>query len=178
MQSQQRHDEDDDSPEVVEENQRIARNLRGLIRAVESIHNSASTVVGDTRSTVWGGSVMGEPLTDEQYGDIRDWIPPLPGAMEEDEQSEPSSSNPVIISPAGLRTESSDKDSDDSDIERHLTNWFRELALGLKEMTVSKAAGIRICLFIGNREAITDSEGVLYFPILRGELNRFSATIS
>jgi hypothetical protein len=65
----------------------------------------------------------------------------------------------VIISPAALRTESPDEDSDDSDIERHLTKRFRELAFSLKEMTVSKATGIKICLFIGNREAITDSEG-------------------
>jgi hypothetical protein len=110
---------------------------------------------------VWGGSVIGEPLIDEQYGDIRNWIPPLPGAMEEDEQSEPSesSSNPLIICPVVLRTESSNEDFDDSDIERHLTKRFRELAFSLKETTVSKAAGIRICLFISNREAITDSKG-------------------
>jgi hypothetical protein len=78
---------------------------------------------------------MGEPLSDEQYGNIRDWIPPLPGTMEEDERSEPSesSSNPVTIDPAAHGTESSGEDSDDSDIERHLTKRYRELAFSSLE---------------------------------------------
>jgi len=49
--------------------------LKKLVNEADSVHSSASTVVGD-RSTVWGGSVFGDPLTQEQYRGIRDWIPP------------------------------------------------------------------------------------------------------
>ncbi len=63
-------------PELSADSDRMTRNLRNLIREAESLHSSASTIVGDTRSTVWGGSVLGDPLSVEQYGSIQNWIPP------------------------------------------------------------------------------------------------------
>lgn len=48
-----------------QERDRISSNLQRFIRAAESFHSSASTVVGD-RSTVWGGSILGDPLSHDQ----------------------------------------------------------------------------------------------------------------
>ncbi|KAF1992990.1 hypothetical protein P154DRAFT_528101 [Amniculicola lignicola CBS 123094] len=65
---------------------RTAKALRHFVQQAESFHSSSSTVVGDTRSTVWSGSVIGDPLSLERIKNIREWIPPpieeLPTDME------------------------------------------------------------------------------------------------
>ena len=38
---------------------RVAQNFQRLVREAESFHSSRSTIAG---STVWGGSIMGDPL--------------------------------------------------------------------------------------------------------------------
>ena len=48
-----------------DENERISRNLHQFVRAAEAFHSSASTVASD-RSTVWGGSILGDPLTQDR----------------------------------------------------------------------------------------------------------------
>lgn len=70
------HSKDISEASAVEvlDNERISHNLQSLVQAAESFHSSASTVAAG--STVWGGSVMGEPLTQEQYGNIEEWITP------------------------------------------------------------------------------------------------------
>ena len=65
------------SPDIQEESDRISNNLRQLIVAVGSFHSSASTIVGKgRRSTLWQGSLLGEPLDEEQRQQIQRWIPP------------------------------------------------------------------------------------------------------
>jgi len=59
------------SPELAQDNERITQNLKFLIQEAEALHSSASTGVGDSRSTVWGGSVLGDPLSDDQYRSIQ-----------------------------------------------------------------------------------------------------------
>jgi len=62
----------------------ISSNLRHLINAAKSFHSSASTVVAEgSRSTVWGGSILGDPLSREQFEGIENWIPP-PTVKEEE----------------------------------------------------------------------------------------------
>ncbi|RYC79538.1 hypothetical protein BFJ63_vAg17574 [Fusarium oxysporum f. sp. narcissi] len=57
------------------EDNRISRNLRHFVQIAENFHSSASTIVG-TQSTVWEGSILGEPLTQAQTSRIEEWIPP------------------------------------------------------------------------------------------------------
>lgn len=65
------------SGETTEEDNRISRNLRDFVDVAEKFHSSASTVVRDgARSTVWGGSILGDHLTEEQASTIEKWIPP------------------------------------------------------------------------------------------------------
>lgn len=65
-----------------------------MVRAAESVFTSANTVIDGRRSTIyggsvigdnefqndrgriWGGSVLGTPLTEEQYSGIEKWITP------------------------------------------------------------------------------------------------------
>jgi hypothetical protein len=54
----------------------MANNLRKLLIQAESVNSSASTVIEGDRSTVWNGSVLGDPLSQEQYRNITGWIPP------------------------------------------------------------------------------------------------------
>src|SRR6202000_2247642 len=65
------------------DNYRITNNMNNLLRAAQGFHSAASSVASG--STVWGGSVMGEPLTREQFRDIEGWIPP---PITEDEEQE------------------------------------------------------------------------------------------
>ena len=117
---------------IGEENARIKRNLQGLLQAAELFHSSASVILSDgARSTVWGGSVTGEPLTGEQHRNIQDWIPPP--VVEEHEHARPR------LQPVGvaLRVESKEEDgihpgansdAESDGIERQLTKKFEELA--------------------------------------------------
>ncbi|KAF4451643.1 hypothetical protein F53441_5322 [Fusarium austroafricanum] len=60
-----------------EEDDRINQNLRQFVQVAENFHSSASTIVREgPRSTVWGGSIMGDPLTEAQTSMIERWIPP------------------------------------------------------------------------------------------------------
>ncbi|KAH7009814.1 hypothetical protein EDB80DRAFT_414451 [Ilyonectria destructans] len=110
--------------EVREENDRISRNMRKLVRVAEDFHSSASTIVMDgPRSTVYGGSIMGDPLTDEQVSGIHNWIPP---PIEEEPvtgdhpQSDGTSTTAVEVGRLS--------DSDD-DIDKELARRLEELAM-------------------------------------------------
>ncbi|KAF5710796.1 hypothetical protein FGLOB1_5326 [Fusarium globosum] len=60
-----------------EEDDRAAQNLRQFVQVAENFHSSASTILREgPRSTVWGGSIMGDPLTEAQTSLIERWIPP------------------------------------------------------------------------------------------------------
>jgi tetratricopeptide (TPR) repeat protein len=131
---QARNDAEPPSFDIGEDSERISRNLRLFVRAAESFHSSASTIIADgARSTVWGGSVMGDPLSDEQHRNIQDWIPP-PIIEKEDrtqQESQPSGqiaqSNDVSLNG---REEDSEQDSEaDSDIERDMLKRFQDLAI-------------------------------------------------
>jgi hypothetical protein len=116
------------APELAADSDRMRRNLRNLIREAESLHSSASTIVGDTRSTVWGGSVLGDPMSEEQYNSIQNWIPP-PKIEEESVDSKEESEAAFLDSTLGKR-QASDLESDsDSDIEWHLAKRYRDIAL-------------------------------------------------
>ena len=117
------------APELAEDSDRMTRNLRTLIREAESLHSSASTIVGDTRSTVWGGSVLGDPLSEERYSSIRNWIPP-PAIEEEESVDANERSSSAFLDSAPRKEQTSDPESDaDSDIERHLAKRYRDIAL-------------------------------------------------
>ncbi|KAF5576951.1 hypothetical protein FPANT_10684 [Fusarium pseudoanthophilum] len=60
-----------------EEDDRATQNLRQFVQVAEKFHSSASTIMREgPRSTVWGGSIMGDPLTEAQTSMIERWIPP------------------------------------------------------------------------------------------------------
>jgi tetratricopeptide (TPR) repeat protein len=115
-------------PELAADSDRMARNLRNLIREAESLHSSASTIVRDTRSTVWGGSVLGDPLSEEQYSSIRTWIPP-PAIEEESVNAKEETSAASLDSALGDEQDSGIDSDADSDIERHLARRYRDIAL-------------------------------------------------
>jgi tetratricopeptide (TPR) repeat protein len=127
------------APELAADSDRMTRNLRTLIREAESLHSSATTIVGDTRSTVWGGSVLGDPLSEEQYSSIRNWIPPP--AIEEESVDAHEGSGSAFLDSAPGDEQTSDLESDaDSDIERHLLKRYRDIALSsLKEKDYPRA---------------------------------------
>jgi hypothetical protein len=62
--------------DLAQDASRITSYLNKLTHAAQSLHSSASTVIEGDRTTVWGGSILGEQLSTEQYQDIRNWIPP------------------------------------------------------------------------------------------------------
>lgn len=110
--------------EAREENDRISRNMRKLVRVAEDFHSSASTIIMDgPRSTVYGGSIMGDPLTDEQVSGIHNWIPPpieeepVPG----DHTQSDGTSNTAVE--AGRLSDS------DDDIDKELARRLEELAM-------------------------------------------------
>ncbi|KAG9501613.1 hypothetical protein J7337_007304 [Fusarium musae] len=60
-----------------EEDNRATQNLRQFVQVAENFHSSASTILREgPRSTVWGGSILGDPLTEAQTSMIERWIPP------------------------------------------------------------------------------------------------------
>ncbi|EWG53594.1 hypothetical protein FVEG_11993 [Fusarium verticillioides 7600] len=60
-----------------EEDDRATQNLRQFVQVAENFHSSASTILREgPRSTVWGGSILGDPLTEAQTSMIERWIPP------------------------------------------------------------------------------------------------------
>lgn len=110
------------SPAESAERERMSRNLSRLARMANNFHTSASTIIEGDRSTMWGGSVLGDPLTQEQHGRINDWIPPA--VLEEDEYPAPEETDRITREPSP----GSDSDSG-SDVERDLMNHFEELGI-------------------------------------------------
>ncbi|KFY00183.1 hypothetical protein O988_03479 [Pseudogymnoascus sp. VKM F-3808] len=90
-----------DPSQVDNESGKVVSGLQSMARAANSVFTSASTVIDGRRSTiyegsvvgegdfyndggrVWGGSVLGTPLTEEQYSGIENWIPPPTKAKDE-----------------------------------------------------------------------------------------------
>ncbi|KAF1816362.1 hypothetical protein P152DRAFT_120686 [Eremomyces bilateralis CBS 781.70] len=85
----------DASGQEIQFNRKVTDTLRRLARAAETFHSSASTVAGG--STVWGGSVSGEPLHPDQYRSIEEWIPP---PIEEESPVETVSETSRVTSPS------------------------------------------------------------------------------
>ncbi|KAH6622583.1 hypothetical protein F5144DRAFT_622756 [Chaetomium tenue] len=101
-----------------DDDKQITTNFRQLVRVAETFHSNASAITREgPRSTVWGGSVLGEPLTREQLFNIDNWIPP-PSSTQQDETTSPT----TIVNP------SYHSDSDD-DIDEALIKRLRELAV-------------------------------------------------
>jgi tetratricopeptide (TPR) repeat protein len=138
-----RNDTQPFSNESWEDNERISRNLEQLLHATETFYSSASTIVSDgLGSTVWGGSIAGDPLSCEQLESIENWIPletiDEDGAIEDRRPSTRDGSPPAILPSEGVSapkpktvitadnplTES----ESDSDIEKDLVRKFEELA--------------------------------------------------
>lgn len=92
------------------EDDRMLHNLRKFVQVAESFHSSASTIVIDgPRSTIWGGSISGVPLTEEQISRIEGWIPP------------PVNEEPYTPTDAGSQS--------DTDNEGELARRIEELAV-------------------------------------------------
>ncbi|KAK3936725.1 heat shock 70 kDa protein 12B [Diplogelasinospora grovesii] len=107
-----------------EEDDRISRNLQQFVRVAESFHSSASTIVREgPRSTVWGGSILGDPLTEEQFSSIEGWIPP-PINEQEELVDEPSGA-----SNTGQAGEQAHHSDSDDDMDKDLVERLGELAL-------------------------------------------------
>lgn len=115
--------------ETTEEDNRVSRNLRTIAEVGEKFHSSASTVVRDARSTVWGGSMLGDSLTEEQASTIEKWIPP----PADEEQTPVSTFTYDIFS----RSEESSStvvgneyiSESDDEIDQDLTKRLEELAI-------------------------------------------------
>jgi tetratricopeptide (TPR) repeat protein len=94
----------------------VTRNLRQWVRVAEAFHSNASAITREgPRSTVWGGSVLGDPLTKEQFSNIETWIPPP-------NNSQGGTTSSTVVDP------SYHSDSDD-DIDKALLKRLRELAV-------------------------------------------------
>jgi hypothetical protein len=95
----------------------ITQNLRQLVRVAEAFHSNASAITReDPRSTVWGGSILGDPLTREQFSNIESWIP------------RPSNNQDGTTSPSTGDDLPYHSDSDD-DLDKALLKRLRELAV-------------------------------------------------
>ncbi|OBT74153.1 hypothetical protein VF21_06252 [Pseudogymnoascus sp. 05NY08] len=105
-------------------NSNIASGLQSMARAAKSVFTSASTVIDGRRSTIyegsvigdnafqndggimWGGSVLGTPLTEEQYSGIENWITPPAKDKEDGSTSQPSrGSQPTTGNPTKSNTD-------------------------------------------------------------------------
>ncbi|KFZ12882.1 hypothetical protein V501_03991 [Pseudogymnoascus sp. VKM F-4519 (FW-2642)] len=105
-------------------NSNIASGLQSMARAAEAVFTSASTVIDGRRSTIyggsvigenafqndggimWGGSVLGSPLTEEQYSGIENWIPPPAKDKEDGSTSQPLRGNlPTTGNPTKSNTD-------------------------------------------------------------------------
>ena len=122
-----------ESPEETKENERVSNNLRKLVRAAETFHSSASTVIEGSRSTVWGGSELGDPLSDEQMDNIKNWIPP-PTIPEEREDDSTFSGSRGLSASSTRDTEADQSSDSDSEIDRDLTKKFHEIAVASLEV--------------------------------------------
>ncbi|KAK4451254.1 hypothetical protein QBC34DRAFT_59290 [Podospora aff. communis PSN243] len=120
------------------EGARVSQNLERFVRAVDKFHSNASTIISDgIRSTVWDGSMRGEPLSEEKYSKIENWIPPTIDEMPAAETS--------------LETAQSDSDGEG---ERDFAHRLEQLALAKQRK--GDAAGAEDFF----RKAITRGESV------------------
>ena len=76
-----------------EREKKVSRNLRRFIRASESFYSGASTVIDGARSTVYDGSIMGNPLSAAEKEYIRQWIP----GIEEVDEAESAQSMSITL---------------------------------------------------------------------------------
>jgi tetratricopeptide (TPR) repeat protein len=128
------------SADLLADEGRIARNLRNLVRVAETFHSSASTVVAE--GSVWGGSVLGDPLDPERFRNIESWISPPTVEEGEIDEEIATLSNPhsqsletpsESISISGTRPRSVNSDGEagsdsESDFERDLLRNIEQLA--------------------------------------------------
>ncbi|KAK2684677.1 hypothetical protein QWA68_016562 [Fusarium oxysporum] len=114
------------SGESSAEDNRISRNLRHFVQIAENFHSSASTIIGN-RSTVWEGSILGEPLTQAQTSRIEEWIPPPLSEEDFTQQNsiadESSRGDAISGDAEGLHSDSG------SDIDKDLTKRLEDLAI-------------------------------------------------
>jgi hypothetical protein len=141
------------SADLLADEDRIARNLRDLVRVAESFHSSASTIAAE--GSVWGGSVIGDPMDSERFQNIQDWIPP-PTVEEEDVDEEMpvprNSKSAVQESPSETRTTSGSPSrsadtnpqaasDSESDFERDLLRNIEHLAFTSLDQRDYRRAG-------------------------------------
>ncbi|KAE9967586.1 hypothetical protein EG327_011384 [Venturia inaequalis] len=112
------------SVDTLQDSRRISNHLKNLARDAESLRSSASTAIEGDRSTIWGGSVLGDQLSNDQYRDIRNWIPPP--IEEESLEGKSIGSGPI----SDDHTARADSDSDsESDPEQELVEMFEKRGL-------------------------------------------------
>ena len=110
----------------------MTQTLQRLVQAAETFHSSASSVAGG--STVWGGSVMGDALSQEQHSRIEEWISE---PIEEESAGDYQSESTRLTSPLGessisgpsFSTNPTTVSDSDSDLERDMIHKFEELAM-------------------------------------------------
>jgi tetratricopeptide (TPR) repeat protein len=164
----------------------VINNLHRVAQAAASFHSNASSIMG-ARSTVWGGSVIGEPLSQEAFINIQNWIPP---PVDEADRFGDSSSGPKSPSadsfsnmksipsydPAILPvTETLNLDYE-SDIDQDLAKDFERLATASLQRNDYRKAEV----FLGkilSRVAARDEEASLRLNLqiayLRGMQGKF-----
>ncbi|KAJ5403765.1 hypothetical protein N7509_003636 [Penicillium cosmopolitanum] len=81
--------------------------LQNMAQAAKSLYSSASTVIEGKRSTVYDGSILGDPLTEEQSKYISDWIPPTKDDIPE--KDTPSDAAPAAVANIDTSTRSEPK---------------------------------------------------------------------
>ena len=128
--------EADRSTQIAQEDgEQISKNLQQLIQAADSFHSNASSVLGK-RSTIWDGSILGNPLDEDQVRNIQDWIPEAPGP---ESKAVPQSTvqvteaivqKPTSLSPFTTGTAITEPDTeDDSDTENDLFQSLYDRAI-------------------------------------------------
>ncbi|KAF7556472.1 hypothetical protein G7Z17_g1395 [Cylindrodendrum hubeiense] len=116
--------------ERTEEDDRISRNMKQLVRVAENFHSSASTIVREgPRSTVWGGSIMGDRLTDDQVSSIQNWIPPPIDEETPYRNGSVNRSRSRRDSLPHAGTEEGRRSDSDDDIDKELARRLEELAV-------------------------------------------------
>ena len=136
-----RYDPQTTAEDLRDENSRLFQNLMRLVRQADSFQSKASSIAG----TIYGGSVLGDPLSRDQWVSIENWIPPLiieePRLENLEVDHPPTATTSLSLERSSdalkslssyttdMATEQSDSESD-SELERDMTKKFKELALG------------------------------------------------
>ncbi|KAM5341250.1 hypothetical protein ACJ41O_015359 [Fusarium nematophilum] len=110
---------------VNEEDDRVSQNLRRFVQVAENFHSSASTIIG-ARSTVFRGSILGEPLTEAQTTRIERWIP---SPISEQDSTSQSSMPGSLSCGDTVEDDAEASSSSDSDIDKDLARRLEELAI-------------------------------------------------